>query len=92
MGTTIPKVFSQITKFTNLITFLFQGAYPQGKTGPIPQHLCLCVHHCPHWYIIMYKLSIKLEFFHILRDIYIDLSIFISEERRTSYGKFSEIL
>ena len=40
----------------------------------------------------MYKLSTKLEFFHILHDIYIDLSIFISEERRTSYGKFSEIL
>ena len=46
MGTTIPKSFSQITKFTNLITFLFQGVCPQGKTGPISQHLCVCVCVC----------------------------------------------
>ena len=33
----------QTIKFTNLITLLFQGVYPQGKTGPISQHLCVCV-------------------------------------------------
>lgn len=93
MRTTILKFFSQTTKFTNLITLLFQGVSPQGKTGPISQHLCVCVHHCPHWFIIMYKFCIKFEFSLILlHDIYIDLSIFISEQRQTSYGKFSEIL
>ena len=42
MRTTIPKIFLQITKFTNSITFLFQGIYSQGKTDPISQHLCVC--------------------------------------------------
>ena len=41
MRTIIPKIFSQTTKFGNLITFLFQGVYPQGKTGLISQHLCM---------------------------------------------------
>ena len=91
MGTTIPKSFSQITKITNLITFLFQGVYSQSKTSPISAFVCVCASLSSLVYIT-YKFCIKLEFIHILHDIYIALSIFISEQHWTSYGKFSEIL
>ena len=67
--------------------------YPLRVKPALYHSICVCVCIIVLIGLLLYKYCIKFEFSHILlHDIYIDLSIFISEQHQTSDGKFSEIL